>query len=109
MEKTVGRSMKIFAGRESLRIFTGQQYVISGTRDTACAHGKLPAMQIIQSLGNMQKSDGPEMIGKVDLIEVDALIRFLDAAIGKMLEAIPQFKLLVLAEAYPGTDVIAKL
>ena len=49
------------------------------------------------------------MIGKVDLIEVDALIRFLDAAIGKMLEAIPQFKLLVLAEAYPGTDVIAKL
>src|SRR3989338_6897264 len=49
------------------------------------------------------------MVGKTDLVEVDALIRLLDAAIGKMLEAIAQVKLAAIAETCANTDMIAEL
>ena len=49
------------------------------------------------------------MISEVDLVKVDSLIGFLDAAIGEMLKAITQIKLMALAHAHTETDMIAKL
>src|SRR3989338_3776507 len=49
------------------------------------------------------------MVSKTDLVEVDALVRFLDAAIGKVLEAIAQVKLAAIAETCANTDMIAEL